>query len=334
MRLKKSWLWLLIVSITLSLAVPFFLGGLSQFQLLRRLAWWAIGLFTLLVLTSWAFNALRTQMLMKASGRRVSWWNAALVTISAEFAGSATPGAVGMPATYTFLFHNLGVGLPQAIGLVGLIMVTDLAFYGTLMPLAAIFQLFAEGASLNSLRLVAAIMTVVLGGALVLWNLVCHYRQVCLFIGRQMGKVAWLARYRYRLARATVQFIRSVRLLRKMPWSWRLGLYLVTVGFWLPRYLILVCIIHLASQTVPWSYLLLVQGVLNLGGQLFVLPGGGGTVDAGYAAFLSPYLNRETLAFTLLVWRTYTFYWLLILGGPIFLFKTGKAAHDLLNKKA
>jgi len=74
------------------------------------------------------------------------------------------------------------------------------------------------------------------------------------------------------------------------------------------------------DQAVPLSYLFLVQGALNLGSQILLMPGGGGTVDAGYAAFLSPYLDRETLAFTLLVWRTYTFYWFLIVGGPIFLF--------------
>ena len=64
------------------------------------------------------------------------------------------------------------------------------------------------------------------------------------------------------------------------------------------------------------------------------LPAGGGTVDAGYAALLSPYLGRESLAFTLLTWRTFTFYWYLIVGGPIFLFKTGKAAHQILSRRA
>jgi uncharacterized membrane protein YbhN (UPF0104 family) len=78
---------------------------------------------------------------------------------------------------------------------------------------------------------------------------------------------------------------------------------------------------------------LLVQGVTNLGGQIVLLPGGAGVVGGSYAFFLSPYMGTESLGFTLLVWRFFTFYWLLIVGGPIFLFKTGKAAHDLLSKK-
>ena len=334
MPLKKSWVWLLVASVCLTLVIPFIVGGLGQFKLLDRLAWWSIFLFTALVLMSWAFNAWRTQLLMQASGRRVNFWEAAWVTISAEFAGVTTPGSVGMLPTYTFLFHNLGVGVPEAVGLVGLIVVTDIAFFGTLMPLAAIFQIFEVGAKHDTLKLVTVIMTVVVGGALVFWLLGRHYRKVCIFVGHQMGKVAWLAKYRYRLARATVQFVRSLRLVELMSWPRRLALYFITVGFWLPRYLVLVLAIDLISQRVPLAYLFLVQGVLNLGGQLFILPAGGGTVDAGYAALLSPYLGRESLAFTLLTWRTFTFYWYLIVGGPIFLFKTGKAAHQILSRRA
>jgi uncharacterized protein (TIRG00374 family) len=330
MGLKKRWPVLLLASICLSLAVPLILGGLGQFELLRKLGWGAAILLTLLVLVSWAFNAVRTRFLMKATGRQVSFWDAALVTISAEFAGVTTPGAVGMPATYTFLFHNLGLKLGEAVGLVGLIVVTDLVFYGTLMPVAAVFQLW-EGTQLHhAFRLVAVLLVVVAGGALALGLLVRHYRKIYHFISRQMAKVSWAAKRRYRLARTTVEFIHSVRILGRMTWPQRLTLYLITVGFWLPRYLVLVFIIFLVGKTVPFSYVFLVQGVLNLGGQMFILPGGGGTVEAGYVGLMSPYLGVETIAFTLLVWRTYTFYWYLIVGGPIFLFKTGAAARDLL----
>jgi glycosyltransferase 2 family protein len=189
-----------------------------------------------------------------------------------------------------------------------------MAFYVTVMPLAALILLFEVDAKPNVLHLVAVVMLVLVGTVAVLWNLGRHYRRICICIGRQMGKVFRLAKYRYRLARATVQFVRSLRLLQKMSWLQYLALSLITLGFWLPRYLLLFLIIHLVGQAVPLSYLFLVQGALNLGSQIFLMPGGGGTVDAGYAAFLSPYLDRETLAFTLLVWRTYTFYWFLIVG--------------------
>lgn len=330
--LRHSWLWLLILSIMLSLTVPFVLGGLKQFQELNRLTWWAAGLLTLLALLSWFFNSLRTHLLMSALGPKIGFFEAALTTISAEFAGVATPSAVGMPATYTFLFHNLGLTLGEAIGLVGVIVLTDLTYFGTVMSVAALIQIF-EGTGLNSLRLVGVILSAIVGGALVLGLLILNFRRVYHFVSRQMGKIPWLAGYRFRLARGTVHFLKAVRTLRKMSWLQLIALYLITVGFWLPRYLLLFVIIHLVGKNISISYLLLVQGVLNLGGQVVPMPGGGGTVGAGYAAFLSPYLSRESLAFTLLVWRTYTFYWYLIVGGPIFIYKTGHAAHKLLSSK-
>jgi uncharacterized protein (TIRG00374 family) len=329
---KKSWAWLLIVSVLLSLAVPFILGGFSQFSLLDKLPWWAAILLAMLALISWAFNALRTRMLMGALGEKITYRKAALTTISAEFAGVATPAAVGMAATYTFLFHNLGVTVGEAVGLVSIIMLTDITYFGSIMLVAMAVEFFG-GVGQFSLKMVAPVLALIGGGALVIVLLILNFRRVYHFISRQMAKVSWLARRRYRLAKGTVQFLKAARTLQKMSWLQLASLYIITVGFWLPRYTVLIVVIYLAGAYIPFSYLLLVQGVLNLGGQMFVLPAGGGVVGTAYAAFLSPYLPAESLAFTLLVWRTYTFYWYLIIGGPIFLYETGHAAHNLLIKK-
>jgi glycosyltransferase 2 family protein len=332
-RIKGSWVLFLLVSICLSLAVPFFLGGLSQFRLLQRLSWWAAVLFTVLMLLSWACNAWRTHILVKAMARQIAFREAVTITMAAEFAGVTTPGAVGMIPAYSFFFHELGLSVGQSVGVVGLIVVTDLAFYGTIMPAAAIVQFFESGAKHDVMSMVFFVLVVVIGAAILLGALVRHYRRVCRFMGRQMAKVPWLARRRWRLARSTVQFIRALRILQGMSWTQRRNLYLVTFFFWLPRYLILVLLLYLLGVQVPLAYQFLLQGVLNLGGQAFLTPGGGGTVDAGYAALMSYYLDAQTIAFTLLVWRTFTFYWYLVVGGPVFLYKAGTAARDLLSRK-
>ena len=332
-RLKKSWVWLLVASILLSLAVPLALGGFKQFELLHRLSRWAAIVLTMLALISWAFNSLRTQMLMAALGQSISFRKAALVTISAEFAGVSTPAAVGMPATYTFLFHNLGNSVGEALGLVSVIVVTDLVYFGTIMTLAVLVEVFIGTGAQHSPKLAALIALIIVGGSLAFAALVLNFRRVYHFVGRQMEKVPWLACKRYSLARGTVRFLKAVRLLRKMPRRQLVKLYLITLGFWLPRYLVLVVVVYLVGASIPFFYLILVQGVLNMAGQILLMPGGGGTEDAGYAAFLSPYMGLEALAFTLLVWRVYTFYWYLIIGGPIFLYETGGAAHKLLRGK-
>jgi uncharacterized protein (TIRG00374 family) len=330
--MKKSWTWLLIASVLLSLAVPFILGGFAQFSLLKKLPWWAALFLALLALVSWGFNALRTRMLMGALGATISFRKAVLTTIAAEFAGVATPAAVGMPATYTFLFHNLGVTVGEAVGLVSIIMLTDVTYFGSIMLLALAGEFFG-GVAQFSLDMVAPVLVVIAGGALVIVLLIVNFRRIYHFVSRQMAKVPWLARRRYRLAKGTVHFLRAASTLKTMSWLQLVSLYCVTVGFWLPRYLVLIIVIYLVGAHISFAYLLLVQGVLNLGGQMFMIPAGGGVVDTAYAALLSPYLSAVPLAFTLLVWRTYTFYWYLIFGGPIFLYETGHAAHNLLSKK-
>lgn len=108
-----------------------------------------------------------------------------------------------MAATCTFLFHNLGLTLGEAVGMVGVIMVTDLVYFGTIMPLAAILQVFAGTARHNALALLAVIIGVVVGSTLVLGLLIRNYRRLYRFISRKMAQVS-LAKRRYGLARVPV----------------------------------------------------------------------------------------------------------------------------------
>lgn len=332
MASKKKWLLLLLFSLALSVTLPLIIGGLSQFRLLHRLTIGAILLLVFLKIVSWVFNALRAQFLMAFMGVEVGFREAALITASADFAGATTPGGVGMAATYTFLFSRLGLSLGKAAGVMGIIMMTDLVLYATLMPAAALLQVFQGGWSYHNLELVSLSMAMVMGGASLFWTLVRHLRWVSGFIGRQLVRVPWLARRRWRLGRAAVDFLRAVRFMRQMSWSQRLALYLITLNFWLPRFLILLLVIGMVHESVPAAYLLLIQAVLHLFGQASFVPGGVGIEEGGYAAFMSPFMGVEAIAFTLFVWRTFTFYWYLVVGGPIFVYTTGKAAWNLLSK--
>ncbi len=323
---------MLLASLAISLAAPLVLGGLAQFRLLHHLTLGAILLLVFLKVVSWAFNALRAQFLLGFAGREVGFRDAALITISAEFAGVTTPGAVGMAATYAFLFNRLGLRLGRAAGMVGLIMVTDLALYAFIMSAAACIQVFQGGWTYHNLRLVGLSLSVVATGIYAFWALVRHQRQMRGFIGRLLLRVPWLAQRRWRLGRATVDFLRAVRLLGQMSWPQRLALFLITFNFWLPRYLILTLVIDMVHQSVPAAYLVLAQGLLHLAGQASFIPGGAGIEDGGYAAFMSPFMGAQAIAFTLLVWRTFNLYWYLVVGGPIFVYKAGRAARDLLSK--
>lgn len=333
MRLKKSYMFLLMASILLMLAVPLVFGGFDQFKLLNRISWKLALIVLVIIAVSWTFNAARLRLLLRAMDRPIDMGEGALITIAGEFAGNATPGAIGLPVTYTFLLRKLKLSFGSAMGMVSVIVLMDVIFYGTLMPLAAVI-LFFEKAPHTS-RMAAIIAVLVIGASITLWALFKYYPAVCSFIGRWMDRVKWLAPYRLRLRRMFVDYIRALRLLRRISWRQRIGLYVVTIGYWMPRYLLLVVLILTVGQkAVPFTYLFLLQGLLNLGGQIIIMPGGGGGVDVAYSFFMRPYLSPQAIGLTLLLWRACTYYLYLLLGAPVFFYKTGKIARELLNRKS
>jgi len=332
--LKNHWPVLLALSLLLSLMVPLLIGGLKQFTLLKHLPWWIALVFAQMIFFSWLANANRLRLISKDVGQRLGIIEGVAMTAAAEFAGVATPGSIGMAATYTYFFKEKGLRLGTALGMMAVIVVTDLLFYISMMPCAAVAMIFESHHRSGATTLLAVVLGVAAGGTLIFYALIRYYRRIYFFLSRRLAGFPWLARQRYQLARMIVEFIQAFRLIGRMSWGQRLGLYFSAVGYWLPRYGILLVLIPLLGQTVSFAYLFLIQGLLNLGGQMIVLPGGGGGVEAGYVGFMRPYLNWQTLSFSLLVWRTFTFYWSLGVGGLFFLFKTGKAAQRLLLRKS
>ncbi len=328
--MRRRYLLLLFISICLTLVVPAIFGGGEVFRQVLHLSWPAVLLLLALSLVGWGFNAARVQLLLGEMRRPVGIVEGALITIAAEFAAAATPAASGMPATYIFLFSRTGVRLGKAVGLVMIIILLDVLYFCTAMFLAALVMLVVRNPF--GTQLVIGVALLLVGGAAVLiWLLVRYFRPMLHGLSRLMARFAWLARRRYRLARGAVDLLHALRAFRSLPWPRRAALYLFSVGYWLPRYLVLVVAVSLVARHVPVAYLFLIQGLLNLGGQMLVIPAGGGGVDAGYLGLMAAYLPHANAAFTLIIWRSFTFYWYLIVGGPIFLLKTGREARALLR---
>ena len=198
----------------------------------------------------------------------------------------------------------------------------------------AALALLAAGHPQGTPHLIGLALFIVIGAPVLGWVLVRFFRPVYHGLSRLMGRFSWLAGRRYRMARGTVDFLRALRAYRSLSRLERIGLFLLSVGYWLPRYLVPLVAVSLVTGRAPAAYLFLLQGLLNLGGQMFLLPAGGGGVDAAYLALTSPLMGHADGAFTLLIWRAFTFYWYLLVGGPIFLLKTGKAARELMLGKS
>ena len=151
------------------------------------------------------------------------------------------------------------------MGLVAILVLFDIFFYFSAMFAAALTMLIVRS-PLVPAPLLALVLVGVAAGVLFFWLLSRYFRPIYYWLSRVMARFSWLAKRRYGLARTTVEFLHALRMLETMSWPERFRLYLLSVGLWLPRYLVLIVAVALVSRQLPADYLFLLQGLLNLGG--------------------------------------------------------------------
>jgi glycosyltransferase 2 family protein len=331
MRRGSRRLWLGVIALAISFAVPFYWAGFAPLlKELRKVSPQLIAEALAMVALGWAFNAARLRLLTANVGVTLPRRRAYPLVISTEFAGAATPGGVGGPLTYVYLLRRHGLDSARAASLYAVDHLMDLAFFATAFPLALL--VFILGGSLDDpLWFALAILGPLSGGVVTVIALMRHYRPLMRGMGRVLRRLRVSLHRRQRIARWIIQFRHAIGLLLAMPRRRLALLYLFCAGHWLLRYSILPLVLLGLGHAVPWSYLFLVQGALLFAGQLSMLPGGAGGVELGFAALLAAWLDPGTLALGLLLWRFATFYWYLLLGAPVFAVTTGRVTRELLE---
>lgn len=320
---RYSWGFLILVSLAVSLSLPFIYGGLDSLDQLAALSPAVVVLLLGMIVAGWILNAGRIRILASGLGVRLPGHVALRTVLSAEFAAVATPASTGGAATYVFLLSRRGLRLGEAAAIVAFDHVMDLIFFATAMPVALLLFFTGQGVtqSLSAPAILIGVLT--LGVGMLLW-LPRHYRVLAIWLGRVIRRVPGLRRLRYRLARWLIQFRASATLLLRLGVGRLLLVYLLCVGHWLLRYGVLPVLLYFMGYTGPWSYIFLAQGLMFFIGHLSFLPGGAGGVELAFAALLRPYLDGGTTAAAILVWRFCTFYWYLLAGAPVFIFTASR----------
>lgn len=310
---------LLIASILFSVVIPIKLHS-GKVLFFHDLTLPEIVVILGFLITSWINNATRLRILSRRVGQYLGFIDASLLVGAMVFASVATPWGLGMPVALTYLLEKHGLKLGRAAAVFAAISLLDSLFV-TALILGTAIPLFLSGGFALASDMAASALGMIALIVFIVFILFGWYRRLFLCIGRQLGRNRWLAKRRIRFARTVIEFIRAMRLLREMSALQRFGVFLTTVGFWLPRYAVPVFIIYAIGSRVPIPYILLVEAALDIGTLILFTPGGSGGVDAGYTVLMSPYLNAPQLAFTLLVWRSANFFWYLAVGIPIFVYE-------------
>lgn len=328
----RVWVLLIVLSLTLSVGIPLFIGGLDALSAFRNLSWSAFLLLPGLTALSWLVQAGRLLWLSQAIGLRLNFAPAFGTTMAAEFGHAASPGGTGGPATYLFLLTRYGLSGDQALAVQTVDQAVDAVFFAAAIPLAMILYALDAG-SLELFGFALLVILLLLCGLWLLIWLLPHYRRVLMFFGRTMNRLPRLHRFRYRAARFIVRFRHSVVVLAGMGLSRLLGLYFLSAAYWLLRYSVLPILFLFLGLDADFWTLFLVQLLVLALGQVTFLPGGGGGVELGYTAIMRQMLPQGIAASTLLMWRFATFYFTLIVCGPVFVYLTGRHARELISRR-
>lgn len=319
----KRTVLLIALALIVGAAVPVFIGGRALLPELRSLPTqvWLVALGSVAV--GWLINATRLRLVLGGLGHKLGLPRAVAKVMAIDFATNATPAGSGGALAYVYLVAQRGISSSHAAAMYALDQVLDLTFF--LAALLVIAPLLLAGPSeLHLGWQLGTLLTLLIGGCVLLWLTVRDYRRVLLWAGRMLHHLRISVARRRQLARWILRFRHGLGLLLGLA-RWRLGLvYLLCVCHWLIRYSILFWIVRGLGQQVPWSYLFLTQMLSFGAGQATLLPGGSGGVELGFTALLAPWLPAATLAAGLIAWRCATYYWLLLAGAGPFVLLIGR----------
>ncbi|MCE5361097.1 MAG: flippase-like domain-containing protein [Acidithiobacillus sp.] len=278
----------------------------------------------ILMLISWFFEANRLRWICAAVGLRLSLRGALPLVMAAEFAGAATPAASGMGAAYLAFLYRRGLNFGTATAVLIAIAITDILFMVSIFLLSLFYLLIFDNfvPNVRTILWLVGFVTITSLLLLVLWtferNTIVHG------LDRLLLHWSWYRRYRKRVALFFLRLLKTLEILRKTSWRQRGMILLAAAGYWTPRYLVLWVLMEYLGGRVSVPYIVVSQTLLNLTSQLSFLPGGAGSVGAAYSLLFGGTLPQADVAFSLLGWRLFTYYWYLLIGMPWFFWEWGE----------
>lgn len=323
----KRILWLA-GGLLVAIVIPFVLGGGEMFQRLGSFPFTLLLTMFAMVLVCWGLNTMRLRILLGESCGAVSVSRSLGVVMAAEFAYCATPGGSGGPLTLMAVLSRNGVGPAKSSAVFATDQLSDLVFFLLALVGIMFYALFHKLSERMEWMLIVS-ACLVMGGLCLCAGFARYHRQVIRFNGRLLRRLKTKAASRRRWARKLLHFRDALADTLKMPRKRLAGVFILTSMHWGLRYSVLYLALRGLGVDVEWAWSFLIQMLSLSAGQFSLLPGGAGAAELTSAALLAPIVGKSTAAAAILIWRAVSYYFYLVVGGPIFLLMVGR---PLLNK--
>ena len=321
----------LLVALLAAVLIPSLLGGTETWSRLRSFPLqWLMIMFGMILLC-WLLNTLRLRLLLGDQKYKVSRVRSLGVVMASEFAYCATPGGSGGPLTIMALLARSGVRPAKGSAVFAMDQLSDLLFFlcaliGIL--LYALFQHLSE--RMEWLLTVSAIS--MFGGLLSCVVIARYHRLLIRLSGRLLVRLNVKGTTRLRWARKLLHFLAAFTDTLKLPFQTLITVFALTCVHWLLRYSVLYLALRGLGADLQWAWSFLIQMLSLSAGQFSLLPGGAGAAELTSAALLAPMVGKSTAAAAILIWRAVTYYFYLLVGGPVFLLMLGRPLLKKLMK--
>ncbi|MGY2438662.1 lysylphosphatidylglycerol synthase transmembrane domain-containing protein [Pseudomonas sp. SDO52101_S400] len=314
---------LLLIGLLAAVLIPSLLGGGETWTRLQAFPLHWLLILLSMILLCWGINTLRLRLLLGDQRERVTPLKSLGVVMAAEFAWCATPGGTGGPLTIMALLARSGVRPARGSAVFAMDQLSDLLFFLCALGGILIYALFQHLS--DRMEWLLSVSAISLFGGLFSCVLVARYhRRLIRMSGRLLARMNVQPATRRRWARKLLHFLAAFTDALKLPRQTLFKVFALTCVHWSLRYSVLYLALRGLGADVQWAWTFLIQ-MLSLGaGQFSLLPGGAGAAELTSAALLAPMVGASTAAAAILIWRAMTFYFYLLVGGPIFMLMLGR----------
>ncbi|WLI13901.1 MULTISPECIES: lysylphosphatidylglycerol synthase transmembrane domain-containing protein [Pseudomonas] len=314
---------LLVVALLAAVLIPSLLGGGETWSRLQSFPQkWLLIMFGMILLC-WMLNTQRLRLLLGDQRDKVSRFKSLGVVMSAEFAYCATPGGSGGPLTIMALLARHGVRPARGSAVFAMDQLSDLLFFLCALSGILIYALFQHlSQRMEWLLTVSAIS--MFGGLFSCVLAARYHRSLIRLSGRLLARLNVKGATRMRWARKLLHFLAAFTDTLKLPFQTLITVFALTCLHWLLRYSVLYLALRGLGVDLQWAWCFLIQMLSLSAGQFSLLPGGAGAAELTSAALLAPMVGKSTAAAAILIWRTVTYYFYLVVGGPVFLLMLGR----------
>lgn len=283
---------------------------------LRGLNFGFLGLGFLALLIAWFSKAFRIYVIVRGMGEKIGLGHCFQIYLATCFVSHVTPFNAGGTPLQIYLLHKKGLSLGKAtavttidLGLHSIVYL--LILIGTLSLNVSLLK--KEGFLNQDIIGKSWIVTVLIIAVAVIFYIIFR-RSWAKKISEFMKKKGWLNRLRQEF----YLFKEGSLLLIQSNWLGMFKAILASIIYWF-FYLLLAPIIILAmNKAVEFFSLMYSQLIFNVVQTLIPTPGGSGGAEVLLSYLFRGITGAQGLGLFVLLWRVYTFYSSLLVGGFCF----------------